>query len=209
MEQSEDIKDLAVALNAFQAALVTVGKDKANPFYKSKYAPLDSIMQASQPVLTKHGLALTQLPSQLDGEPALTSQLMHTSGQWIRSTMKLMLAKQDAQSQGSALTYCRRYSYAAILGIVIDEDDDGNKGSQPPKQAPKPDRVTKDQLATMFGMMKGNGYEDREQTKRILHKFAAVDSLTDLTKTDASKVLDRLYNTGREELDALDGEIAA
>lgn len=129
---SNEINELAKALNLFQAEVVTVSKTAENPFFKSKYAPLDAIMLAAQPVLTKHGLAVSQLIDNIDGQSALTTTLMHTSGQSISSTMPLLLAKQDAQGQGSAITYARRYSYAAILGVVIDEDDDGNRGSVAP-----------------------------------------------------------------------------
>lgn len=130
----QDIKELATALNAFQAEVVTVGKAAANPFFKSKYAPLDEIMKAALPVLTKHGLAVTQLVDNLNGESALTTTLLHTSGQHISSTMPLLLTKNDPQGQGSAITYARRYSYAAMLGIVIDEDDDGHSATHAPQQ---------------------------------------------------------------------------
>ncbi len=125
-----DIKELAAALNEFQAELVTVGKGASNPFFKSKYADLSSIMLAAQPVLTKHGLSVMQLPDNLDGHPALTTIVMHASGQSIQATVPLILAKEDPQGVGSAITYARRYGYAAALQIVIDEDDDGNRASK-------------------------------------------------------------------------------
>lgn len=134
---SNEISELAKALNAFQSEVVTVGKSAANPFFKSKYAPLDDIMLAAQPVLTKHGLAVMQLPDNLNGAPALTTIVMHTSGQSQSATVPLILAKEDPQGVGSAITYMRRYGYAAALGIVIDEDDDGNRAT-PRTVASKP-----------------------------------------------------------------------
>jgi hypothetical protein len=131
-----EINELAKALNEFQAEVVKVGKTADNPFFKSKYADLGSIMKEAQPVLTKHGLSVIQFPDNLDGTPALTTIVMHTSGQSQRATMPLLLSKQDPQGLGSAITYARRYSYAAALQIVIDEDDDGNKERQPAAQAP-------------------------------------------------------------------------
>ncbi len=130
-----DIQELAKALNAFQAELVSVGKTADNPFFKSKYAELGAIMKEAQPVLTKHGLAVMQLPDNIDGKPALTTIVMHTSGQSQRATVPLILAKDDPQGLGSAITYERRYSYAAALQIVIDEDDDGNRASNHQRQA--------------------------------------------------------------------------
>lgn len=151
--RSEDISKLSSSLNAFQSELVTVGRTVTNPFFKSKYADLASIMLESQPILTKHGLSISQFPdTTLDNQPALTTILMHTSGQFIRATVPLPVSKitqttkkektpktsekevtenrYDPQEFGRAITYMRRYGYAAVLQIVIDEDDDGNKSSK-------------------------------------------------------------------------------
>lgn len=198
MEQSEDIKELATALNEFQAELVTVGKTAANPFFKSKYAPLDEIMLKAQPVLTKHGLSVTQPPSYLGAQPALTTILMHTSGQWQRSTMPLLVAKEDPQAHGSAITYARRYSYAAVLGIVIDEDDDGNSGSQQParRQATAPSKpvvelatsVQKVQVAAFYRAM---GLSDEEMVKALKENYG-IDSQHPMTKQIANKIIEDL-----------------
>lgn len=120
------------ALAAFQDEATSVKKDEENPFFKSSYASLTTIMKTIRPVLAKHGLYITQLPDQSSiGEPALTTILFHpSSGEEIRTTTPLSLVKKDPQAQGSAITYLRRYSLAAILQIVIDEDDDGNKASE-------------------------------------------------------------------------------
>ena len=125
------MENLGKALNEFQAELVTVGKNSDNPFFKSKYADLAEIMKQAQPVLTKHGLSVLQLLDNLDGKPALTTIVLHTSGEMQKGTIPLVLAKDDPQGVGSAVTYMRRYGYAAALQIVIDEDDDGNKASAP------------------------------------------------------------------------------
>lgn len=131
----ESKAELAKALNEFQKEIVTVGKTANNPFFKSKYADLGSIMKEAQPVLTKHGLSVVQLPSNIDGQPALTTVIFHTSGESIEATVPLVLSKQDPQGFGSAMTYFRRYGYASALQIVIDEDDDGNNASRPAKPA--------------------------------------------------------------------------
>lgn len=136
------MEEIAKALNAFQAELVSVGKTADNPFFKSKYADLGSIMKEAQPVLTKHGLAVVQLPTHIDGAPALSTIVMHTSGQSIDATVPLVLAKNDPQGLGSAITYQRRYAYAAALQIVIDEDDDGNKASRPQTRTAPPVKAT-------------------------------------------------------------------
>ena len=122
---SNDINELAAALVAAQADFDAVPKTDTNPFFKSKYAGLPTVVKSATPILTKHGLAISQF---VDGD-GLTTYLLHTSGQFIAHTMTLHLIKQDPQSQGSAITYARRYAYMSALGLVADEDDDGNRAS--------------------------------------------------------------------------------
>ena len=120
------IDQLAAALIAAQGEFAAIPKNSTNPFFKSKYADLATVVANAQPVLTKHGLAVSQHPTTLDGQPALQTILMHTSGQTIGSTMLLCATKTDPQGQGAALTYARRFAYMAVLGLVADADDDGN-----------------------------------------------------------------------------------
>lgn len=129
---SEKIDLISKALSAFQAECPVVEKDKNNPFLKSKYADLGNILRTINPVLGKHGLAVTQMPIGDQGD--LITLLAHSSGQWIRSCYRMRPTKNDAQSVGSALTYQKRYAVAAILGVPIDDesDDDGEGGSVKP-----------------------------------------------------------------------------
>jgi len=128
---SESLNELATALVAAQAEFGAVPKGSVNPFFKSKYAALPDVVSHATPILSKHGLAISQF---IDGEytegDALTTYLLHSSGQFISHTMRLHLVKDDPQAQGSAVTYARRYAYMAALGLVADEDDDGNKATQ-------------------------------------------------------------------------------
>lgn len=132
-----DIGELAAALVAAQAEFSAVPKTAENPFFHSKYADLASVVKSAQPILAKHGLAVSQHPTVVDGEPALTTYLLHSSGQSLVSTMRLCAAKHDPQGQGAAITYARRFAYQAVLGLVADEDDDGNKATQVKQAAPK------------------------------------------------------------------------
>lgn len=136
MNHSEQINELAAALVAAQGEFDTVSKDSTNPFFKSKYAGLPEVMKTAGPVLAKNKLAVSQFLSHDDSGDTLTTWLIHVSGQYIHDTMKLHLTKDDAQGQGSATTYARRYSYMAVLGLVADEDDDGNAASKPKNKAP-------------------------------------------------------------------------
>ena len=147
MNHSEQVDQLAGALVAIQAEVPAIPKDANNPFFKSKYADLPAVVECASPIVTRHGVAVTQWPD-FDGQhDLLTTMVVHTSGQWQSSTMRLHLPKQDPQGQGSALTYARRYAYMAALGLVADEDDDGNSASkvrrpaakaQQPPQQPRP-----------------------------------------------------------------------
>lgn len=194
-----NVNELAKALNEFQAEVVTVSKDANNPFFKSKYAPLESIMKAALPVLTKHGLAVTQLIDNIDGNSALTTVLMHVSGQEIRSTMPLILAKEDPQGQGSAITYARRYSYASILGLVIDEDDDGNRATvavdtgtrhYPEKKVPLQGEATDKQKETIAKCLQQEGVALEDQKDFLIEQFGVEFPLT---KQIASEVIDALF----------------
>ena len=132
MTKSESIKSLAAALNKAQALLKPAVKDRDNPFFKSTYATLQSVWEAAAPVMAANGLSITQtfsIPPQVCGEVIIETTLMHDSGEWVSSQLALRPIKNDPQAFGSAITYGRRYSLAAILGIVSDEDDDGNEAS--------------------------------------------------------------------------------
>lgn len=132
MERSESIGKLALALSKAQAEMRPAIKDAVNPHFKSKYADLASVWEAARAPLAKQELTVVQLPTESEeGRVALTTVLMHSSGEYIGSTYSTRLVKNDAQGVGSALTYLRRYALAAILGIVADEDDDGNAASEP------------------------------------------------------------------------------
>ncbi len=135
MNQSQDIAELAKALSAFQAIVTAIGKDSENPFFHSKYASLENIIETIRQPLTDSGLSFSQFPS---GENNLTTILMHTSGQWLQATAKMTPKDTSPQSQGSAITYMRRYALSAILGLATEEDDDGNQASTTPKAAIKP-----------------------------------------------------------------------
>jgi hypothetical protein len=138
MEMSPTIGNLAAALCAAQAEMRGVFKDKKNPHYGNRYATLENVIDTARPALTKHGLAWTQAPGPLvDGAITVTTMLMHQSGEWMRSSMHMPIAKRDPQSTGSALTYAQRYSLMAILGLPPTDDDDAEQAHAPPPPAKK------------------------------------------------------------------------
>jgi hypothetical protein len=119
---------LAKAQAAFPAIArdkeVTVSSERTGKSYKFKYAPLDSILNAVRAPLSSNGLALVQLLD--DGD--LVTMLMHESGARLAGRVTLPTVE-GVQALGSAITYLRRYSIQAILGIAAEEDDDGNHAS--------------------------------------------------------------------------------
>src|SRR5690242_5621935 len=120
MEQSENINDLAAALSKAQGELKNVTKTGKGNY--GKYAELGPTLEEVRPIISKHGLSVVQLPTTVEGTHRLTTQLMHSSGQWIRATMDLLIERQSSQGQGSAISYARRYSLNAILGLGSDDD---------------------------------------------------------------------------------------
>lgn len=127
METSPEIGKIAGALNKFQAIVPSVTKDSTNPYFKSKYATLENVINTITPSLEVNGLSFSQFP---DGK-SLTTIIMHSSGEWIKASAELLLSKQDPQGQGSAITYMRRYALCGALGLATEEDDDGNAASKP------------------------------------------------------------------------------
>ena len=141
MNQSNTIKELALALSKAQAEMPPAELNKVNPFLKNKYADLGSIIKAAKPVLAKHGLSLSQMPTGDGDKIGLTTILMHSSGEWLESTMMLTLEDTkgvtSAQAAGAIISYLRRYSIASVLGMYADEDVDGNGSKPKTKSKPK------------------------------------------------------------------------
>lgn len=127
MNQTEDIKDLVAALAKAQGKMEPAKFNKVNPHFKNRYADFTSCMDACRVPLSENGLSIMQYCETINEKLTLVTMLAHTSGQWIKSHFPLNPAKMDSQSIGSAMTYAKRYSLSAMLGIVSDEeeDDDG------------------------------------------------------------------------------------
>jgi hypothetical protein len=135
MNKSESITELSKALVKFHSEMGKVSKDAKNPFYKNKYASLSNIIEAVNVPLNDNGLSIVQMPC----NEGLTTMLVHSSGEWISSTSSTPVKDStDPQKLGSAITYARRYALGAILSLNIDEDDDGQKASTPPKAQTAP-----------------------------------------------------------------------
>jgi hypothetical protein len=143
MIKSDSIKELAAALAKAQGEMKPAGMDAANPHFRSKYASLASVWEAARGPLSRNGLAVIQALGVDDrGGVVLTTTLTHSSGEWVESLYPVNPVKPDPQGLGSACTYAKRYSLSALVGIVADEDDDGNEASRPVSPQNRPQSVS-------------------------------------------------------------------
>jgi hypothetical protein len=176
---------IAKALVALQAEVQGLGKTAKNDHFKNTYAPLDEVMDAALPLLTKNKLSLMQWPITVGGEHFLHSVLAHESGESMQSDIKLLLVKQDPQGLGSALTYTRRQSVMAILGLSAkDEDDDGNKASN---HLPPPTQAHLDEIASICQLLKFPKEEVEKKLRNMRTDDQAVVALSDLDKIMAGR----------------------
>ena len=128
--QSEDVKELVAGLAAVHSEMAPAKKDTVNPHFKSTYADIRSVVEVSRPLLSAQGIVVNQIVDYEGENVFLVTQVLHKSGQWMRSWYPVRPTKQDPQSLGSAITYARRYAYCAIVGVVADDDDDGAEASK-------------------------------------------------------------------------------
>ena len=181
---SSEINELAAALVAAQGEFSAVPKGAVNPFFKSKYAALPDVVASASPVLSKHGLAISQhITYDENGNDALMTYLMHKSGQYLAYSMKLHLVKDDPQAQGSAVTYARRYSYMSVLGLVADEDDDGNRATQAHARViKKPTELTpgQDKLKAALGKKFKEANDRKTWVESVVfHDIKGINELTE------------------------------
>jgi hypothetical protein len=136
MNSSQTIVEISKALVKAQSKMGGAVKGASNPFFKSKYSDLNSVIEACKEELNNEGITVLQPVSSDEHGDYVETILLHTSGEYISSKMKLVLAKQDMQAYGSAISYARRYSLQSIVFIPSSEDDDGEKSmARPPAQA--------------------------------------------------------------------------
>ena len=123
MKSSEAINELANALCNAQSQMGGAVKDSANPFFKSSYADLTSVIKAIKQPFADNGLSYTQFPVSNENGVGVSTRLMHVSGQWLEMEYTLPTVKKDPQASGSAITYARRYALQSIAGIPTADDD--------------------------------------------------------------------------------------
>lgn len=123
MEHSQSITALATALAKAQGSMGGALKDSENPFFKSKYADLESVWSACRKPLADNGLSVIQGVSADDSGVMVTTLLAHESGEWIRSTLRMVPKDSSPQVVGSCTSYARRYGLASMVGVYQSDDD--------------------------------------------------------------------------------------
>ena len=119
---------LMAALSKMQGELKMALKDSDNPYFKSKYADLATCINTAKKPMADNGLSVSQHCGFDGNYVRCVTVLGHSSGQYMASTCVIPVTKKDAQGVGSAITYARRYSFSAVIGLSQD-DDDGNWAS--------------------------------------------------------------------------------
>lgn len=133
--QSETLGKLALALSKAQSEMSNPAKNASNPFFKSRYADLATCLEAAKEVLNKHEIAIVQTTTgTCSAFVQCNTMLIHSSGEWLSSVLKMAPVKRDPQGVGSAITYARRYGLCAITGMAAEDDDDGNSASEAHKK---------------------------------------------------------------------------
>jgi hypothetical protein len=151
------MKNIATALVKAQSEMSNPKKGNTNPFFKSKYADLNAVREAVIPILNENGITVLQPLVHVDGKNFVNTILLHESGEMMESFTEIIYSKQnDAQAQGSGITYARRYGLQSFVCVGAD-DDDGNKASTPPPTIDMPRLETRlntcktlEELATTY-----------------------------------------------------------
>lgn len=157
---SDQIAEIAAALSKAQGQIDPAVKDNLNPYYNSKYADLSSVMNACKKPLSINNLSITQtmIPDQKGGIVLVTT-LMHSSGQWIKSYAPILMEPKDdintdkkkkllIQALGSAITYIRRYTLSAMVGVTPDDDD-----AESSRQKQKDDKISRAEADSLLRMV--------------------------------------------------------
>lgn len=196
MKTSENIDQITGALIKFQCSLDPIRAEKKNTYFKSSYADLAGIWNAIRPSLLEHSLAVVQDAVTLSDGVSVYTRILHSSGQWMEfGPLMIPMGKKDAHSTGSAISYAKRYGLAAALGLVAEEDDDGNRAVDSIKKSTKKitseedddgnksadsvkrssKKITSEQVKELEEILKGHG-----TVKNNFMEWAKIESLSDI-----------------------------
>lgn len=197
-----DRAPFAKAFIAAQKATEAVKKAASNPAFKSKYADLSEVVEATVPALNANGIGVIQAPG-YDGDlVSIETVFLHESGASCTGVLRLRPSKTDPQGVGSAITYGRRYSLLAMTGAAP-EDDDGNAASgprqQPQREEPKPPTLS-ERADAFVGIL--NSVETVADLEKAWAKGSKLCADLDLKDPDKLAAITGLYEARRDDLDA-------
>lgn len=189
---SESTANIVGALLKFNASIGVIDKDAKNPFFRSDYAPLPTILKDIKQPMQDSGLTINHFPV---GDNRLVTRLSHSSGEFYQSVFYMQSVKDTPQDRGSVITYMMRYAVGAVLGLAIDKDDDGNSGTHaktntPPPTASVPTKKLTD--AVKDTMIKYIADGQLELVAKQLPKYCANANFTIVKKalSDANNIAD-------------------
>jgi ERF superfamily len=190
MKTSEQTNEIASALAKAQGEIEPAPKDRENPYFKSRYTTLAACVTAARPALAKYGLSVVQ-SIQVNKEIGMLgvfTRIMHSSGQFIESETWCQPKTLSPQDVGSASTYLKRYSYSAMIGIISDDDDDGNAATRPAQN-------------TTYQQPRPNNYQDKDEVlKGLLAK-------RDVPREFWPEVITRMRGKTAKDLEAICNEV--
>lgn len=201
MKRSETQSEILKALANFHKNIIQPKKDANNPFFKSKYVPLENVTDVIDKVAPEYGLAYAQeaLTNADKGMVGVTTLLTHESGEWIEfEPLFLKADKQTAQGYGSAITYARRYSLSSAFGIASETDDDGNETTQQTQKHQQED--LKNRIQSGYNFLQKIGIDKETAEKEILKRTnkRKIETLTD------QEHIDLLLEVSKEEREKIE-----
>lgn len=212
IRSSESIAALAAALVDAQAEMPEVPKGAVGQVgtARRKYSDIADVIETVRPVLHAHGLSYVQFPGTDDrGVTTVTTRLVHKSGEWMEGTVSMPSGGNGAQGVGSAITYARRYSLVAMLGLASEDDDGAGASAPPPRQqaqrAPRqeqqpeppanPNALTPAQLKKLQVLANEKGYGEKGKRLALWTEVLGREGITsanDLNKTEAARLIDAM-----------------
>lgn len=220
MQHSEQVTELFTALSKALGEIESIPLNRTNPHFKSKYADLAITIEKSKPSLMKHGLMLIQAVENEGTKYVVESMITHSSGQWLKSKVELILTKQDMQGLGSATTYAKRYAAQSLLFVAGDEDDDGNaaaagpgqnktapQSAKPPAKTPptSPPGPTPAMLKRLYAIGKSMGW--KPEAIRVYSMAKVKRTPGKLSKPQYDKLCETLENAPYDEMQAAEIEV--
>lgn len=179
---SDKITNLAKAMIKVQKVIRPALKDNYNNFTQSRYATLNSVMEACGEALINAGIWVTQYPVPVEGDGSklgLVTKLVHAeSGEWQESLISMPLAKADPQAYGSALTYARRYGLSAMVGLLA-EDDDANMACQGSGLRAQNQSLPESQTTSIASLKpRGNRFDNNSSQNAVLDNLPYIDGIS-------------------------------